>query len=67
MTNYFELSHSKSTRNNNLFIALPRLRTKAAKNGFYYQGVMIHNSLTRVIRMQENENLFLQRLHNFNF
>ena len=67
MTNYFELSHSKPTRNNNLLIVLPRLRTKAAKYGFYYQGAMIHNSLTRVIHMQENENLFLQRLHNFNF
>ena len=68
MTNYFELlSHSKSTRNNKLSIALPRVRTKAAQNGFYYQGAMIYNSLTRDIRMQENENLFLKRLRNFNF
>ena len=67
MTNYFELlSHSKSTRNNKLSIALPRVRTKAAQNGFYYQGAMIYNSLTRDIRMQENENLFLKRLGNFN-
>ena len=68
MTNYFELlSHSKSARNNKLSIALPRVRTKAAQNGFYYQGAMIYNSLTRDIRMQENENLFLKRLRNFNF
>ena len=67
-TNYFELiSHSKSTRNNKLSIALPRVRTKAAQDGFYYQGAMIYNSLTRDIRMQENENLFLKRLRNFNF
>ena len=57
MTNYFELvSHSKSTRNNKLSIALPRVRAKAAQNGFYYQGAMIYNSLTRDIRMEENEN-----------
>ena len=68
MTNYFELlSYSKSTRNNKLSIALPRVRTKAAQNGFYYQGAMIYNSLIRDIRVQENENLFLKRLHNYNF
>ena len=44
MTNYFELlSHSKSTRNNKLSIALPRFRAKAARNEFYYQGAMIYN------------------------
>ena len=68
MTNYFELlSHSKSTRNNKPLIALPRVRTKEAQNGFYYQGAMIYNSFTRDVCMQENENLFLKRLHNFNF
>ena len=40
---YFELlSHSKSTRNNRISITLPRVRTKAVQNGFYYQGVMIY-------------------------
>ena len=65
MSNYFKLFHtqsSKSTTNNKLSIALPRVQ-----NGFYYQGAMIYNSLTRDNRMQENENLFLKRLHNFNF
>ena len=67
-TNYFDLlSHSKSTGNNKLLIALPRVGTKAAQNGFYYQGAMIYNSLTRDICMQENENLFSKRLRNFNF
>ena len=61
------LPHSKSTRNNKLSIALPRVGTKAAQNGFYYQGAMIYSSLTRDIRMQENENLFLKRLRNFKF
>ena len=59
--------HSKSTRNNKFSIALPRVRTKAAQNGFYYQGAMIYNSFTRDICMQENENLLLKRIHNFNF
>ena len=68
MTNYFKiLSHSASTRNNRLSIALPRVRTKAAQNGFYYQGTMIYNSLTRDIRIQEDKNLFLKKLSNLNF
>ena len=68
MTNYFKLlSHSKSTRNNKFSIALPGVRTKVAQNGFYYQYAVIYNYLTRGISMQENENLFLKRLHNFNF
>ena len=68
MTNYFKLlSHSKSARSNKLLIALLRIRIKAAQNGFHYQGAMIYNSLTKDIRMQENENLFLKRLRNFNF
>ena len=59
MANYFELlSHSKSRKNNQLSVALPRVRTKAAENGFYYQGAMIYNSLTRDIRMQDNEIFF---------
>ena len=42
VTNNFQLlSHSKSTRNNKLSIALPRARTKADQNGLYYQGAMI--------------------------
>ena len=68
MANCFELlSHSKPRRNNQLSVALARVRTKAAENGFYYQGAMIYNSLTIDIRMQDNENLFLKRLSNFNF
>ena len=68
MTNYLELlSHSKSTKNNKLSIVLPRVGRKAAQNGFYYQGAMIYNSLTRDVGMQENENLFLKRLRNFKF
>ena len=64
---YFELlSQSNSTRNNKLSVALPRFRTKAVQNGFYYQVAMIYNSLTRDNRMQENENLLLKRLRNFN-
>ena len=53
MANYFELlSYSKSTRNKKLLIVLTRVRTKALQNGFYYQGAMIYNSLTRDIRMK---------------
>ena len=48
-------------------IALLRVRIKAAQNGFSYEGTMIYNFLTRDIHIQENGNLFLKRLQNFNF
>ena len=38
----------------NLEIALSRVRTTGAQNGFHYQGAMIYYSLTRDTRMQEN-------------
>ena len=43
MINYFELlSHSRSTRISKLSITLPRVRTKAAQNGFCCQDTMIY-------------------------
>ena len=50
-----------------LSIALLGVRIKAAQNGFSYEGTMIYNFLTRDIHIQENGNLFLKRLQNFNF
>ena len=68
MTNYFELlSHSKSTRNNKCSIALRRVRTKAAYKWILSSRHSDLQFLTRDIRMQENENLILKRLRNFNF
>ena len=68
MTNYFELlSHSKSTRNNKCSIALRRVRTKAAYKWILSSRRSDLQFLTRDIRMQENENLILKRLRNFNF
>ena len=68
MTNYFELlSHSKSTRNNKYSIALRRVRTKAAQKWILLSRRSDLQFLTRDIHMQENENLILKRLRNFNF
>ena len=64
ISNYYHTQRQQETR---LSKALPRVRTKAAQNGFYYQDTMFYNSLTRDIRIQENENLFLKKLRNFNF
>ena len=66
MTNYFKLlSHWKSTWNNKLLTALSRVRTKAAQNGFYYQGAMIYNSLAKDLCLQKNEKLFLKKITQF--
>ena len=51
--------HTQSQqKKNKLLIALPRVRTKAAQNGFYYQSAMIYKSLTRDIRMQKMKIVF---------
>ena len=68
MDNYFELmTHSKTTRNNKNSIVIPKVKTKTAQNGFFYQGATIYNSLTREIRSEVNQNIFLNKLKNFNF
>ena len=68
MNMYFEIvSHTKCTRNNGILIMLPKVRTKAAQNGFFYQGGLIYNSLPKEIRAEQIENKFLQNLHKFVF
>ena len=68
MQNYFELiSHTKSTRNNQISIKLPKVKTKAAQNGFFYQGAIIYNQIPREIRAVEKDGLFLSRLKRFKF
>jgi hypothetical protein len=68
MEKYFELmSHSKTTRNNKHSIKLPKVKTKKAQSGFFYQGAHIYNSLSRDIRCEKNENVFLKKLDNLIF
>ena len=68
MNNYFKvISHTKCTRNNGISIKLPKVRTKVAQNGFFYQGGLMYNSLPKKIRAEQNENKFLQNLNEFVF
>ena len=68
MLNYFELiSHTKSTRNNNISIKIPKVKTKIAQNGFFYQGAIVYNQIPRDIRTQEKDNLFSSKLKQFQF
>ena len=42
MENYFEImAYNRCTRNNNLSIKLPKIKTECARNGFYYQGAYL--------------------------
>ena len=68
MKQYFNaLSHTKSTRNNGINVRLQKVKTVTARNGFYYQGAYIYNSLPRFIQSEENEKLFLEKLNDFIF
>ena len=68
MDNYFEImTHEQRTRNNNLSIRLPKVKTECARKGFYYQAAYLYNLLPLSIRRLSVENLFYKQLNNFNF
>ena len=59
MENYFEImAYNRCTRNNNLSIKLPKIKTECARNGFYYQGAYLYNILLLSVRSISEENLF---------
>ena len=44
--NYFKVfKHGESTRNNEFSIKLPAVKLEIAKNGFYFAGGQLYNSL----------------------
>ena len=54
--NYFELSeHSHNTRNKNILIRLPKIRTEFGRKGFYFQGGKFYNKLPLKLRNSETE------------
>jgi len=48
---YFSLGqHRQNTRNNNILVKLPKVKLEFAKNGFYFMGAKLYNSLPSEIR-----------------
>ena len=66
--NYFEiLSHTMETRNNNYLPRLPQVKLETAKQGFYYGGAKLYNSLPLKLRMEPHLNKFKILLIDFKF
>ena len=66
--NYFEiLSHTMETRNNNYLLRLPQVKLEIAKQGFYYGGAKLYNSLPLKLRMEPHFNKFKTLLTDFKF
>ena len=51
---YFEFTyHSKSTRNNDILLKVPKLKIEMAKVDFFFMGVKYYNSLPLVIQKSQ--------------
>lgn len=66
--NHFQLlNHQRLTRNNFYSLKLPAVRLDMARNGFYYMGASIYNSLPIDIRREPSYMKFKNKLDNHIF
>ena len=59
------LSHTMETRSNNYLLRLPQVKLETAKQGFYYDGAKLYNSLSLKLRMEPHLNKFKTLLTDF--
>ena len=57
-TNFVFKDHGRHTQNNGCSVALPTIRTKYARHGFYFMGAKIFNELPLHIRRATDFNEF---------
>ena len=51
---YFMVNeHNINTRNNNILLKMPKVKLEFAKNGFYFMGAKLFNSLPKTIREKD--------------
>ena len=66
--NYFTINQTvKVTRNNSTFLTLPKVKLNTARDGFFFMGAKIYNSLPLDIRNEENFSTFKEKIRNHNF
>ena len=66
--NYFTINQTvKVTRNNSTFLTLPKVKLNTARDGFFFMGAKIYNSLPLDIRNEENFSTFKEKFRNHNF
>ena len=54
-----------NTRNNNLFLKLPKVKLEFVKQSFYYLGAKIYNDLPIEIRREGDYDQFLKLLKDY--
>ena len=60
---YFErFSHNKETRNNNIILRVPETKLESTKRAFFYNGVVVYNTLPLGLRTETNYNSFCKKL-----
>ena len=65
---YFEImNHERNTRNNNFILRLPTVKLECAKQGFYFGGAKLFNSLPLELRSEHDFVKFRSQLHGFRF
>ncbi len=63
---YFVINeHNARTRNRNILLRIPKVKLEFAKNGFFFMGARLYNSLPRAIRestddFEKKVNLFFK-------
>ena len=60
---YFErVSHNKETRNNNIILKVPKIKLESTKRAFFYNGIVVYNTLPLGLRTETNYNSFCKKL-----
>ena len=59
---FTRLNREQNTRGNKLNLAIPRIRTEAAKKSFAYQGAMFYNKLPQELKEEYSLLLFKSKL-----
>ena len=63
LCNYFEINnHEQNTRNRNALIRLPKVRLEIARNGFFFMGGKIYNTLPVEMRTLVNFKTFKRKI-----
>ena len=61
--NYFQIiEHKKNTRNNNYSVRLPRVKLELARQGFFFVGGSLYNSLPLELRQVDDIPVFKRGL-----
>ena len=62
LSSFVRLSHTKNTRNNNVNLKLPSIKTERGRRTFLFQGSKVFNDLPTNIKSEESLIFFKKKL-----